>query len=214
MHKVLTSQNRHKLTTTRHTNTIIPWELQASATLPQHHSKQLHFIHSSTPTNSFPRIPVISLPDALPLLSPQTGTAKSFCSVLSSHLLSLQNKLIRADVFTSRGCTEKSHPQLGTPSLYQPLPHLSESRQLFRLLCSSHNPTFLPRLVCTGLPSKIRYGWVLPVCFLRFTVANCNLNLPANLISLYATTVNMKFHGIFLLTFFFSPLEMIKQNKA
>lgn len=89
----------------------------------------------------------------------------------------------------------------------------SQYSQLFRLLSSSHNPTFLPWLVFTRLPSKTRYGWVLFVCFLHFTVANYNLNSPANLINLYATTVNMKFHGIFLLSFFFSP-EMIKQNKA
>lgn len=101
-----------------------------------------------------------------------------------------------------------------TPLLYQLLSPLSECWQLFRLLCSSHNPTFLPRLVFTRLPSKTRYGWVLLLCFLHFTIANCNPNSPANLINLYATTVNMKFHGIFLLSFFFSPAEMIKQNKA
>lgn len=176
-----------------------------STTAPR---KQLHFIHSSTPTNSFPCIPVIALPDTLPLLSPQTGTAKSFCSVLLSHLLSLQNKLIHADAFTSRRCTEKSHPGDFTTSLsqYRPLsPPLSECWQFFRLLCSSHDPTYLPWLVFTRLPSKTSYGWVLFVCFLHFTGANCNLNSPANLINLYVTTVNMKFHGIFLLSFFFFP---------
>lgn len=205
LHNVL-SQNRHKLTTTRHTNTIIPWELWASATLPQHHRNSCT---SSTAqhqlTVSHVSIPGIPLPDTLPLLSPQRGTAKSFCSVLLSHLLSLQNKLIRADVFTSRWYTEKSHPYLRTSP---PLPHCtnpfptSQCWQLFRLLCSSHNPTFLPWLVFTRLPSKTRYVWVLLVCFLHFTVANCNLNLPANFINLYARTVNMKFHGIFLLSFF------------
>lgn len=45
VHNVLTPQNRHKLTTTRHTNTI-PWELGARATLPQHHRNSCT---SSTP---------------------------------------------------------------------------------------------------------------------------------------------------------------------
>lgn len=89
-----------------------------------------------------------------------------------------------------------------TLSVYRPLSPLSECWQLFRLLCSSHNPTFLPLLVFTRLPFKTRYGWVLLVWFLHFTIANCNLNGPANLINLYATTVNMKFHGILLLSFF------------
>lgn len=177
-----------------------------STTAPQ---KQLRFIHPSTQTNSFPCIPVIALPHTFPFLSPQTGTAKSFCSVLLSHLLSLQNKLIRADVFTSRGWTEKSHPHLGTspplPPVPSPFPTLSECWQLFRLLCRSQNRTFLPWQVFTRLPSKTRYGWVLLACFLCFTVANCNLNSPANLINLYATTMNMKFHGIFFLGFFPAP---------
>lgn len=80
-------------------------------------------IHSSTPTNGFPCTPVIALPDAPSLLCPQTGTAKSFCSVLLSHLLSLQNKLIHVGVFTSRGRAEKSHPCLGTSPL---LPHCTD----------------------------------------------------------------------------------------
>lgn len=175
-----------------------------------HSTTETAALHPQLNTDQrFPMYPSYCITSMLPLLSPQTGTAKSFCSVILSHLLSLQNKLTHADVFTSRWCTEKSHPHLGTspplPHCTDPFPPLSECLQLFRLLCSSHNPAFLPWLVFTRLPSKTRYGWVLLVCFLHFTVANCNLNLPAKLINLYATTVNTKFHGIFLLSFCFCP---------
>lgn len=99
------------------------------------------------------------------------------------------------------------------PYCTDPFLPLSVCWRLFRLLFSLHNPTFLPRLVFTILPCTMRYIWVLLVCFLHFTIANCNLNLPANLIGLYATTVNIKFHGIFLFNLLFFP-EGMEQNKA
>lgn len=111
-------------------------------------------------------------------------------------------------LYLKRMHREKSSWGLHHCSSTVPIPQSSppqECWQLFRLLCSSHNPTYLPWLVFTRLPSKTRYGWVLFVCFLHFTVANCNFNSPANLINLYATTMNMKFHGIFLLSFFSPP---------
>lgn len=142
-HNVLTPQDRHKLTTTRHTNTM-PWELRARPTLPQHHR------NSSTLTDSFPCIPVIVLPDTLPLLSPQTGTDKSFCSgfypFISPVIIPEQANPCWC-IYLKRMFREKSSTPghfTTAPSLYRPLSPLSEFWQLFRLLCSSRNPTSVP----------------------------------------------------------------------
>lgn len=144
-----TTETRHKLTTTRHRNTL-QRELQATATPTQCHRNRC----TSSAAPQWPKVSnetqIISFPDLHSLSSPWTDGAKSSCRVILSHLLSLQNKLIHADVFTSRGQSEKSHAQFGgfttahSTNIFLPL---SARWRLFRLLFSSHNPTFLQWLV-------------------------------------------------------------------
>lgn len=99
--------------------------------LLHHIAAEAAALHPQLDTNwQFPMNPnyCISRSTSTPILL--TGSAKSFYWVLFSHLLSLQNKLIHADVFTSRGCSEKSSTLWGLHhrSLIAPTPFCPSQR--------------------------------------------------------------------------------------
>lgn len=152
--------------------------------------KQVHLFCSSTMTKSFQWNPSY-------FISRSTFTLimlGRWCQVLlPSHFISPVITPEQANprwcLYLKRTVREKSCTVWGLHhrSLHQHLSALLSTLKAFQVTFQLTYPHIFMTTGLLWVPCTMRYGWVLLVCFLYFTIAISNLNLPGNWIDLCAT---------------------------